>query len=526
MGRHGGKGGSRVGDLEALFAWLGGVMSPGQAGSAVQSSGDPGKWGVQAEAVEARVTAFERQLWALPRRVRRALQRHWALPLAEVALLLALWQGPGWAATIEVTGRCTLVNAIIAANTDRATGGCRAGSGADTIVLPPGSTQRLRRVDNTTYGPTGLPVVTSKITIAGQGSTIVRTGHAPAFRLLAVGSGGKLTVRDLSLRGGAAAGDSLFCPAQCGGGVYNAGSLTLANSTLSGNSAGFFGGGLFNAGTATVTNSTVSGNTAEYAGGLSNYLGTVTLTNSTVSGNTGGGVYNGSVSTMTLMNSTISGNSGGTFSGFGVYNGGTLTITQSTISGNSRGGVINAGSLTLTNSTISGNTTPYDGGGVFNYGGTLTLTNSTLTGNSAATGGGVWSEGGPYSGRAKLHLVQTLVTGNTAEIGAEIYHRGKISIITANHFNLFGHDAKAGVVGFTPGASDIVPSVPLTSILNPTLASNGGPTQTHALVPGSPAIDQVPAEDCLPTDQRGFLRPGVGATACDIGAFEFGARPP
>jgi hypothetical protein len=82
------------------------------------------------------------------------------------------------------------------------------------------------------------------------------------------------------------------------------------------------------------------------------------------------------------------------------------------------------------------------------------------------------------------------------------------------------------VTGFTPGPTDIVPTVPLSAILNPTLADNGGPTLTHALVSGSPAIDAV-ATGCPPpdTDQRGFLRPAEGdsipGARCDIGAFEF-----
>jgi hypothetical protein len=98
-----------------------------------------------------RFAAYYTQLQTLPRRVRRALQRQWRLPLAGIALMLALGQQPGLAATIPVGDSCTLVDAITAANTDTATGGCPAGSGADTIVLPAGSTQTLTEVNNTTY---------------------------------------------------------------------------------------------------------------------------------------------------------------------------------------------------------------------------------------------------------------------------------------------------------------------------------------------------------------------------------------
>ena len=76
-----------------------------------------------------RFAAYYTHLRALPRRVRRALQRQWRLPLAGVALMLALGQSPALAATIPVGGSCTLVDAITAANTDTATGGCPAGNG-------------------------------------------------------------------------------------------------------------------------------------------------------------------------------------------------------------------------------------------------------------------------------------------------------------------------------------------------------------------------------------------------------------
>src|SRR5262249_50852337 len=102
--------------------------------------------------------------------------------------------------------------------------------------------------------------------------------------------------------------------------------------------------------------------------------------------------------------------------------------------------------------------------------------------------------------------------------------------VTANNFNLFGTDGNAGVSGFTPGPTDIVPSVSLAQILAP-LSNNGGPTQTHALVAGSPAIDAGNPSGCrdnagvlLQTDQGGFIRLDDGnfdgTSRCDIGAYE------
>jgi hypothetical protein len=104
--------------------------------------------------------------------------------------------------------------------------------------------------------------------------------------------------------------------------------------------------------------------------------------------------------------------------------------------------------------------------------------------------------------------------------------------VTVDDFNLFGQDNTSGVVGFGPGATDIVPpaGVILSDILNPTLAFNGGPTPTHALLSGSPAVDAAATGSCPPTDQRGFVRPvdgdAVNGPACDIGAVELGASPP
>jgi hypothetical protein len=156
---------------------------------------------------------------------------------------------------------------------------------------------------------------------------------------------------------------------------------------------------------------------------------------------------------------------------------------------------------------------------------TVTVTNSTITGNSATYSGGGVFNGGTFT------LARTLVAGNTATTGPEIINSG--GTVFANSHNLFGVDGTAGVAGFAPGATDIVPpaGVQLTDILDLTLAFNGGPTQTHALVPGSPAID-AGGTDCtdatgapLATDQRGRPRVvdgnGDGTAACDIGAFEF-----
>src|SRR5262245_36898742 len=220
-----------------------------------------------------------RQLRALPRRVRRHLQRDYRQSLAGVALLLTLSASAVLADTITVDGTtCTLINAIITANTDKNTGHCvqtpTTTAGADTIVLQAGSIHTLTAVQDTTYGDTGLPVVSSELTIAGNNSTIMRSGASPTFRILAVGSTGDLTLMSTTISGGVAIGTLATAK---GGGILNySGTVTLLDSTVSGNSAGVNGGGLYNSAssagssaTMTLANSTVSDHsTPVFCGGV------------------------------------------------------------------------------------------------------------------------------------------------------------------------------------------------------------------------------------------------------------------
>jgi Right handed beta helix region len=482
----------------------------------------------------ARFAACYAELCALPRGARRALQRRIARPselaaispeylqqggrrlqhrmawsLAGAALLLALGQGVGAAATITVTtnnpniasdGQCSLIEAIINANNDAAThADCPAGSGADTIVLPPNGNLMLSAVYCNMYGqfcsPVGLPPITSRITIEGNGAVIARQGNAPAFGLMVV-------------RG------SFSLP----GVPPTPGDLTLENVTLSGGSSF---GGLSNNGTLSIKNSIISGNTGR--GVNNNYRNALTIENSIISGNTGGGVVNGYGSTLTIKNSTISGNTTN-FDGGGVSN--------------------YFGTLTIENSTISSNAATNRGGGISNAGGArqgrgLTITNSTISGNRASRGGGISNNSQcyyysfPFTCPATLTLNNSLIAGNQAAIAPEVENAGSNSIVNANNFNLFGFNGNASVSGFAPGPTDIVPGVPLAQILGP-LKNNGGPTQTHALVAGSPAIDAGDPGGCrnsqgtlLSTDQRGFVRHvdgnSDGTVRCDIGAIEFGA---
>ena len=157
--------------------------------------------------------------------------------------------------------------------------------------------------------------------------------------------------------------------------------------------------------------------------------------------------------------------------------------------------------------------------------GSVTITNSTLAGNSAGEGGGVYSYvGHPYP--CPQPCLGQHSTGLQRDIPSFFF------TLNADNLNLFGHsqltNAQAFSKYFTAGASDITATsdgttpTPLADILAP-LADNGGPTQTHALVSGSPAIDAAGAT-CSATDQRGIARPQPANGNCDIGAFELEAQ--
>lgn len=436
-------------------------------------------------------------------------------------------------------GLCSLVEAIHNANSDSTSGSpdCAPGSGADLIELPPNETFSY----STAFGPqTALPLITDTdgLTINGNNSTIRRTPGSPAFRIMGVAYGASLTLNESTISGGAAAG-------LAGGGIVSNGNLTLNHSTISNNQAQDGGALSFGGATLSVNHSTISGNSASRGGGMSvsAYGGTITVTNSTLSGNTatsqGGGVF-AQTSTVTVTDSRIE-NNRGTFGGGGVtLESGTLTLTGSTIrnnSGNNGGGLENVnGTATLINSTISSNLS-YSGAGLFQSNGSLTVTHSTITGNTA-----LWSGGALHNTDGTVTLNRSILSGNvsTFNVGHEIYnasfyyYRPLAGTIHANNFNVFGAGnipTSNAFANFTPGPTDITATsdgsdpTPLSGILAP-LANNGGPTLTHALVGGGPAVDVTSSAGVPPvsTDQRGVTRPADGdgdsVPEFDAGAFE------
>lgn len=375
-------------------------------------------------------------------------------------------------------------------------------------------------------------VAAKAITIDGPGASQLAVSGTNASRVFEIMSGMAATLAGLTITGNQVRSSS---------GIFNnrGATLMVTNSTISRNSDG---GILNNEGMVTVTHSTLSGN----SGGITNNKGTLTVINSTLSGNSGrqgegGGIWN--TGTLTVTSTTISGNTVSN-RGAGIYNlfGGTATVTGSTISDNYAihygGGIWNAGLLTITDSTISSNSASVVGGGIYslgfgNIGDSVTVTNSILSGNSATYfGGGIYiaqgvkatvtnstlsgntatrNGGGIFNNSvAMVELSNTIVAGNQGPSGPDLY-----GVASSQGHNLIGDTSDSS--GW--GTSDLTDTAaaPLDPLLGP-LQDNGGPTQTMALLPGSPAFDAGTTVPGLTTDQRGIARPQ--GSAPDIGAFE------
>ena len=335
-----------------------------------------------------------------------------------------------------------------------------------------------------TLDGTQLELESGTETITGPGANLLSVSGNKASRVFHVDAHVTASISGLTITDGNGG--------EYGGGLLNEGTLTLSNCTVSGNYAAVSGGGLDNRGALSLANCTVSGNSAsEVGGGGVAIYGTAALIYCAVNGNStdseGGGLFSRG-GTATLTDCTVNGN--GASDGGGLYsdpNTATLTLSNCTVSGNSAsdtgGGLFNnGGTATLTDCTVSGNSAQYVGG-LFNNGGTATLTNCTVSGNSAGSnGGGINNNGGTAT------LTNTIVAGNS------------------------GHDTGGG--SFT-GSNNLIGGNPLLA----PLGDYGGPTQTMALLPGSPAIgagtsDGAPAADqhagssgAAPSTSRASSRP-------------------
>ena len=416
-----------------------------------------------------------------------------------------------WSVSNEV-----ILNAAIACYN----GKTAAGSYTLSLSGDIGLTASTRAIANATANVI-LVIEGGGYTVDGQGTTGVRPFTIAADTVV--------RVQNMTITGGNTGS---------GGGIQNAGTLTVINSTVRDNYADAAGGGIDNRGRLSVTNSTVSHNEASDesttgSGGGINNSGTVGIVNSTISDNAadyGGAIY--SQSALTINGSTFSGNSA-TDVGGAISSQGTLNIMSSTLSGNSTAGeggglYVVGGSATVQNSTLSGNTGANGGGVALAADGVLmTVQNSTVSGNVASNNGGGFfvhvgatlnvidstvtanhadgDGGGVQAGEGQVRLRNTIVSGNTAGgTGPDVS-----GAFTSNDYNLVGDSSGAS---YTPGGHDLSGVDPQ---LGP-LQDNGGPTWTHAVPFGSPAFNMGMTYFAI--DQRGMRRPALGAD--DIGAYE------
>lgn len=258
-------------------------------------------------------------------------------------------------------------------------------------------------------------------------------------------------------------------------------------------------------------------------------------------GSTGGGVLNNGTLTLDLSSVTNSSAVSGPVSGGGIYNNGALIVIGSTISGNSAdsgAGIFSTGTLTLTASTVNANTASGRGGGLLITGRqSQTIINSTITGNTAASGGGIDNQGA-------LAITNSTITANHASVmdggGIKVESRGVGVTVTntiiadnscitptddvSGTFTSGGHNliGFTGIsIGFDATLGDLLN--PPRAGVSPTLADNGGPTQTLALQNSSPAIGAGDPALCAATPVSGYDQRGVARlfNRCAIGAFEY-----
>ena len=448
-------------------------------------------------------------------------------------------------------GTCSLREAIRAANTNASVDACNAGSAAsaDAVVLQSSVTYGLSQAGADDTAIDGDLDITDDLIIIGNGATIDGNGATTLDRVFHVLANQVVDISDLTIADGRT---NSF-----GGGIRNAGTLTLTGVTVSSNrSTGNAGGGIAGeGGSLNLINCTVANNIAStLGGGIALLGGTLVADQLTVSGNTsqsdrGGGIWIGPNATLSMNDSTVSSNDAFT-NGGGIFNENILTLTDSTIASNTaddsagiandggtltmRGGTIrgntsisaagfrnsNSGVAHLSNTTISGNSASAGAGGAANgAGSTLELSNVTIAFNTADSDANNFGDGGGLSNSGTVTARNTLIGENIdASSSGTIFPDCNGGLISAG-YNLIENTTGCAIAGDTAG--NITGFDPNLAAL----ANNGGPTQTNAFPVGAPPQNAGNPAGCrdqsaalITTDQRGTPRP-QGAR-CDIGALE------
>jgi CSLREA domain-containing protein len=439
---------------------------------------------------------------------------------------------------LKADGKCSLREAVIAANVNVAVDACPAGSRSDRIMLTaahyrltlPGRFEDVSR--------SGDLDLSGRIALSGEGagSTIIDANGIDQALEVAVPA--HVTLSNLTITGGDGGGD---VGSGTPGGVVNHGTLRLARVGVVGNIApAFVGGGVFNEGDLRATDSRIDGNSARGVGGAILNTGLMTLTRTTLDGDNGGGsvVFNRgrleldsvrmtnfsaavigadveNAGSLIIDRSALTGSSATTAA---ILNGADADarITTSEVSGNTAfiGGIANAGTLTVENSTVAGNHGDRVGG-IRNVG-QLSLSYVTVAGNDASAASGSGPIGGlETTGQGVTQALGTLIAANLGPAGSAPDCSGPLQSLG---FDLIGHRMSCRLSGETSNLVGVDP------VLGP-LAAHGGPTRTILPQPGSPAIDAIAAgATCPARDQRAKPRPrdgdGNGSALCDIGAVE------
>jgi len=322
-----------------------------------------------------------------------------------------------------------------------------------------------------------------------------------------------------------------------GGCVYSKGPLQLNNTVITscqvldfGGSGNYLGGAVLANSTLIMINSTLTNN--QIYSSLGNTFG-------------GGAFVDGDVvlDHSTITHNSLSNASGGITESGGLDIGGKLTMMYSTISDNAVGGLVASpgsvggarvfGGAAISNSTISGNTADGGVGGLLIYGSAAsanTLSNSTISGNTASSIGGLYARGPTaiLSSTVAFNTETAFANGGGLRLAYTVADI-ESSIIASNTSSGTTQNIGLGISGAVTGANDLIGASPgvllpggtITSdpLLLP-LADNGGPTKTHALGAGSPAVDAGNNSAGGVTDQRGTGFPRIVGPAPDIGAFE------
>ena len=346
-------------------------------------------------------------------------------------------------------------------------------------------------------------VVSRDLEITGDlaGGTIIDASGGPLYRVMTVPAGRIVTIRRLTITGGHDRDEPIQ---YLGGGILNRGSLTIAESTVTGN-VGFRGGGaIFSSGLLNVDGSTISANAGRSGGGIRSD-GDLAIARSTINDNDGGGI---------------------------AIVGGITRISESAILRNrsSRGGggiYAGAGSVMIERATIAENTAHSEGlaghgGAIFAIDATVSISNSTIVGNEADT----WSA---IDGRS-VSVINSTFSANVGGFGVVVGNTGSVlrNVIVAGNFWPGLPGDGDDLVGDEFAILDSIVGIPagmtLVDILDPAgLQDNGGPTQTIALAdsPTNPAIDKGHAATCAAAPVNGLDQRGLPRTPpCDIGAYE------